>query len=114
MATNFTLAAGRMTERITLQAPTETRGADYADPQVTWANVATVWAAVEPLVGREYFAQREQQSAVTVRIRIRYRADVTAKWRVLHGARVYEVESAICPAAEREQVVLMCTEYGNG
>jgi SPP1 family predicted phage head-tail adaptor len=106
--------AGMLDQRVTLQAPTETRGAEFGDPQRVWEDVATVWAEVSPISGREYFLQREQQSQISVRVRIRYRADVTSMWRVQHAGKVYEIESVIDQRSAGEELILMCMEYRSG
>lgn len=76
------ISAGRMDQRITLQAPSAS--VDALGQRVeTWADVATVWAEVQPLRGREFFAAGAMQSEAAVRVRMRYRTDVTGKMRVL-------------------------------
>lgn len=108
------MQAGELRELVTLQQPVEVRGADYADVQRSWQNVATVWAAVEPLSGRELETNRELGAEITLRVRIRYRADVIPKWRLLHGATVYEIDAAINPLSDRRELHLLCTEYRKG
>lgn len=105
------MPAGQLNRRVTLQSPTKTRGADFSDPQTTWSTAATVWAAVEPLRGREYVAQMEQQLAVEVRVRIRYRADVDSTWRVGYGSKVYEIVTVIDVKSAHDQLELMCREH---
>lgn len=87
------LAAGKLDRRITLQRPVETRGASYGDVQKTWVDVATVWAAYEPLSGRELLLTRQVTSEMTVRFRIRHLAGINAKMRVLLGVRVFQILS---------------------
>ena len=109
------LAAGTLGHRITLQEPTETRGAAYGDVQKAWADVATVWAAFEPLSGRELLLAQQVNSEITVRFRIRYRADVTAKWRVLLGARVFQIAAPpIDVNGAGVELHLQCVENRSG
>lgn len=109
------LASGRLDQRITLQQQVESRGAEYADAQRSWADVATVWAAVEPLAGREYFANLEVHGELTCRVTIRYRAGVHEKMRVVHGARIYEIVSPpIDPLGRHVELQLMCKEIRSG
>ncbi|MBK8773118.1 MAG: phage head closure protein [Rhizobiales bacterium] len=76
------IAAGLMDQRITLQAPSAS--VDSLGQRVeTWATVVALWANVQPLRGREFFAAGAINSEAQVRVRIRYRAGVTAAWRVL-------------------------------
>jgi SPP1 family predicted phage head-tail adaptor len=65
------ISAGALNRRITLQSHSITQDT-YGEPLNTWTNVATVWAAVEPLSGRELLAAQAVQSSVTHQITIRY------------------------------------------
>lgn len=49
-----------------------------------WQTVATVWAAIEPLSAREYLQSGAKQSEMSARIKIRYRAGLTADMRFVH------------------------------
>jgi head-tail adaptor len=49
------MRAGAMRHPITIESATETHGSDGSVIQ-TWHTFATVWASIEPLVGKEYFA----------------------------------------------------------
>jgi SPP1 family predicted phage head-tail adaptor len=108
------MEAGLLNRRITLQRPVEVRGADYADVQVTWQDVATVWASVEPLSGGEFFRNQEQQGELTHRVRIRWRAGVDSKMRVLFGTRIFGIDSVINPEEADVVLELMCTESLSG
>jgi SPP1 family predicted phage head-tail adaptor len=109
MQTAGRLASGDMRERITLQ----TRGAGrdvLGKPTGAWADSFTVWAKAEPIRGREYFAQGQMQSEVTVRFVIRYRSDVVETMRVLWRDVPYEILSPpINTDGVREQLELMCS-----
>lgn len=95
--------------RITLQELVT--GQDEAgQPVREWQDVATVWAAVEPLRGREYWAAAQVQSEVTTRIRIRYRSGIRPDMRVLYGGRVFNVTAVIDPEERHVELQLMCRE----
>jgi SPP1 family predicted phage head-tail adaptor len=105
------LAAGKLSERVTLQAPAETRGAAYSDVKKAWADVATVWAAFEPLSGRELLLAQQVNSEITVRFRLRYRADITAKWRVIYRGRVFQIAAPPIDVGGRGvELHLQCVE----
>jgi len=65
------------------------------EPDDAWTDVVTVWAAVEPLAGRELFAAQQHHSEVTGRIRLRYREGVTAAMRFVFEARIYNIVAQI-------------------
>src|SRR5690606_24006417 len=100
--------AGQLRHRITIQAATETNTSGSLS--ISWSDLATVWAAVEPLSGREYFAVQQSQNVVSTRIRIRHRADVTPQMRVSWDGRIFEIESIINDPTNAREVQLMCRE----
>lgn len=103
------MRAGELRHRVTLQQPAETRN-EYGEAERTWSHVATVWAAVEPLSGREYFDSQQRQAAVSTRITLRYQPGITPHMRVLFGARVYEIDSVIDIEERHREMQLMCAE----
>ena len=58
-----------------------------------WLPLATVWARVEPLGGREGFGQQQWVATGDLRFTIRWRGDVTPLHRVVHEGRPYDVVS---------------------
>ena len=86
-----TLSRGDLRHRIQLQAPAQTVDA-LGQPVETWTTQATVWAAAEPLRGREFFAAGQSQAQVDVRFRLNWRADVLESWRVLWRGQGVQLE----------------------
>jgi SPP1 family predicted phage head-tail adaptor len=101
--------SGRMRHRITIQQSTQTQDS-YGEPIDSWAEYATVWASVEPVQGRELWAQQQVQSEITIRIRIRYLSGVTSAMRVLFGSRVLSIEHVIDVKEQHKEMQLMCSE----
>ena len=106
------MRAGRLNRRITLQSATEVRDA-YGQAVKTWADVATVWAEVMPLSGREREIASQTAAETNVKFRIRWRSDITADMRVVYGGRNYEIVEP--PPPENPDVLrfglsLMCRE----
>ena len=99
----------RLNKRVTIQR-IEKVPDSYGQPVETWVDVATVWAAIEPLRGREYFAAMSEHAEVTTRIRIRYRSDVDRTMRVVHGSTEFEILHIIHPDFARQELQLMCKE----
>jgi SPP1 family predicted phage head-tail adaptor len=94
--------------RVTLQQ--RVAGVDALGQAVeTWATLAEVWAAVEPLRGRELFAAAQAQAPTTVRITVRYLAGLTAAARVLWEGKAHDVEAVIDVEGAHEKLELMCT-----
>jgi len=101
------MQAGRLRRRVTIQRKTVTRDSFGAET-ITWQEVATVWASVEPLRGREFLESRRAEAEVTTRITIRYRAGITPEMRVVHGDDAYNIVSVIEPESRLRALVLMC------
>lgn len=103
------MQAGDLRRRITIQSKSVSRNT-VGDEVITWPTLATVWAAVEPALGREYLEGRSREAEITIKIRIRYRSGVKPTMRVTHGSSTYEVVSVQEVRTERRELVLMCRE----
>lgn len=82
---------GTLNRRLALEAPVE---ADDGAGGVTrsYATVATLWAAVEPIGARgDLVAADAAGATVTHRIFIRYSPDITIRHRFRDGACVYRI-----------------------
>ncbi len=100
---------GEMRHRITFQQPIKTPDG-YKGQTVQWQNVATVWASVEPLTGREYFYSHQIKAELTHRVRIRYREGITEKMRIKHRERVLAIESILDLKEEHKTIEILCRE----
>ena len=105
--------AGKLRHRVLLQSYT---GAvdDYGDPLYSdddqWTPEAAVWAAIDPVSGKEFYAAEQAQSAVSHKLRLRYRPGVSAAWRGLYGSRVFRILSVIDWEERHESLLLMVQE----
>lgn len=101
-----------LNKRITIQQLTADSPAqdDYGEPSNTWTEFATVWAAVEPIQGREFWAQQQVQSEVKVRVRTRYISGVLPNMRISYGSRILDIVEVIDPQEKHEELQLMCSE----
>ena len=99
-------AAGDLIQRIRIERPVKTRNS-LGEQLVTWEEFATVWAAVEPLSGRELTSLRAELADVTARIRIRYRPGVRPEMRIVHGAAIYNIASAIDVGSRHQELEIL-------
>ena len=101
------MRAGRLRHRVTIQQL-------VPDPSIggedSWHDYATVWAAVEPLRGREYLAAQQEGAEVTGRITIRYIAGLKPTMRIKYGERIYQILSGIDPEERNAELQLMVKE----
>lgn len=84
------------THRITIQERSEVID-DFGGQTLTWATQSTVWAAIEPLTGREVYLQEQNQSRVTSKMTIRYQSEIKATkdagaLRVSYDGRIFPVK----------------------
>ena len=80
---------GKLDERITIQALTETN--NFGSLTQSWADVATVWAHVKSQRGSESFEAARVNARETIRVKIRYRDDVTYKHRIVWQSQNYSI-----------------------
>ncbi|MBX3492411.1 MAG: phage head closure protein [Parvibaculum sp.] len=105
------MSAGAMRERVTLQAPVRTPdGAGGAD--VTWNDVATVWASVMALSGRERPAGERMEARRRLQVLIRYRSDVTAAMRLVWQGRALDIRTMCDIDGKRHMLLIDCEEGG--
>jgi len=101
------LRAGELNRRVEIQANTPTTN-DIGELVASWATVATIWAKIEPVSGRELLQTQQVQATATARIRMRYRS-ITPLHRIKHGDDIYEINAVIDVDDIHEQLELLCT-----
>lgn len=108
------MRAGDLRRRVTIQqrsAPADALG----QPVQAWEDVATVWADVAPLSGRELVSARAVNAELTHTVTIRYQGLfgnplAMAKMRVLYGARVFNIQGSVDPDERHKSLELSCSE----
>lgn len=103
------MRTGQLRHKITIQQAAKTSDG-FGGWTQTWTNFATVWAAIEPLRGREFFAAAQVQAEQITRIRIRYLAGITPKMRILFDARTFSINTIINVNERNRELHLMCEE----
>lgn len=106
---------GRLDKRVTIKRPRRSNDPPpnvdgYGQPIDNPITVATVWAAIEPLRGRDYNAAFAENAEVTTRIRIRYREDIDRTMTLERGAKVFEILYIPEPDLAKRELHLMCKE----
>ena len=96
--------AMRLNKRVTIQQQS-TAVDEIGQPVVSWSDVATVWADVKDVSGREYIASGAEQSAVLTKITIRKRSGIVSAMRVLHGSGTYGIDAVL---ESDRTMLLMC------
>lgn len=103
------VAAGRLRHRIRIDEQVTLKNS-FGEQTTEWEEVATVWAAIEPLSARESMLAEQTQSKVSARIIIRARNDIRASMRAVHGSTIYNIEGVIRdPDSGQEWITLTCS-----
>lgn len=104
------MSAGRLRHRVIIQNYTTTTN-QYGEETKVWADLDTVWAAVEPLRGTELFESQQRFGALDTRIVMRYLSGVDETMRVKFGSRMFAIVSPPINKDERGiYLELMCKE----
>jgi len=106
--------AGKLRERVTIQRETVTRDSFGAEVN-PWKDVATVWASVRARTiqstGETFVATADQVLAtISHTVRIRQRAGLSPKMRLLWGNRVLQIEAISDPTGRKAEMLLQCQE----
>lgn len=103
---------GRLRHRITLMRQVNEIN-DYGATMTKWKSIATVWAEVKPLSGREYFSAQQVQSEITTQIWLRHIEGIKPTMKVKFGKREFEILSVLNTQERDVSLQLMCKETGN-
>jgi SPP1 family predicted phage head-tail adaptor len=83
---------GKLRHRVTIQAqaspvPRNATG----EPEPSYTDVDTVWAAIEPASGREFYAAEQVNAEVSHKVTIRYYDGLTTDHRLKFGTRIFDI-----------------------
>ncbi len=101
--------AGKLDKKIYIQVRTEDQDT-FGEPNTIWATVATTYANIKPLVGKEFFAAQQDKSQISHDVTIRYLRGIKPKMRVSYIDRLFEIHAVIDFEEKREWLFLKCRE----
>lgn len=101
---------GNLRERVTVQDYT-TVDDGYGNQVPTWVDLATVWARVEPIKGREAFIAGGIRNPSTVYIHIRHLEGIAPDLRAIHNGKLYNIKR-VWNADERGRYLTLECETG--
>lgn len=108
------MQAGKLNRRVMLQKPVKTQSPVTGAVISGWVDVTELWASVVDLSARDFVAAQAAQSEVTTRITIRWREDVTDKYRIVHRGRIYNIHGVLeDDKSGREYLTLPCSQGVN-
>jgi len=108
----MSISAGKLRHLVRIERPVQVGRSASGASQQSYALVAEVWAAIEPISGREFIASAATQSKVVARVVIRYRSDIDATCRIVHGAKTYNIEGVLPDKdSGREYLTMPVSEF---
>ena len=100
---------GDLNKRVTLQsAALVSDGMGGGD--ATWGDVGYVWAAIWPVSAKEQVEGGQTSLEVTHRVRMRYRLNLSAKWRIKYDDRYFAIVSVVNPNESGKMLDLLVKE----
>jgi SPP1 family predicted phage head-tail adaptor len=100
---------GNLRHHITFQVQTETQN-DYGEEIKDWVEIVAVWASINPISGKEFFAAEKLNSEVSHKINLRYTPGITSDMRIRFGERYFHIISVINFQEKNIELQLLCKE----
>lgn len=106
--------AGQLSRRLRIQSRSTAQDT-FGQAQLIWADVATVWADIQPLTGRELESAQRMASEVSHQITVRFApifADtrVVAGYRAVYKGRVFNIHACMNEDERNTVVTLLASE----
>ena len=116
----MSMPAGKLRHRVNIQSPSQSQDDVTGETTTTWTTIhADVPCAIEPLSVRDFLQSSADQSEVSVRITIRYRAELRPTMRIVGLSGVYK-DRVFTPKgwfedkdSGREYLTAPCTEMSS-
>ncbi|WP_430009971.1 phage head closure protein [Methylophaga lonarensis] len=106
------MRAGLRKHRIVIEEPVEVKS-DSGAITVEWVPKAVLWSTFEPVSASEQFTEQQRQDFFTVKFRVLYRDDITAKMRINFKGRIFDlVQKPIDHLGMQKELHLMGRERG--
>lgn len=102
----------KLRHRITIQENISVKDSFGAETP-NWTDVASVWASIEPLSGKEFFAAQQINAEVNTKITMRYREGIKPEMRVVFNERMFNIISVINENERNISLILMAKESIN-
>lgn len=108
------MRAGRLSTQVTIEQRVTGSPQQSAtgEPNEAWGTYATVWADVQPMLGRERVASQQVQSEVDTKIRVRWMRGVTdaitAAMRVNASGVIYNINAPVNVNNRNREWLLYC------
>lgn len=99
---------GAMRHLMKLEKPTQNRESSGGIKQY-YEPVTDIRAEINQLSGRALEAAQAIKSEVTVRLKVRYRADMKDNMRLIYDNQIYQVQYMIDPTMRKSELHVYCS-----
>lgn len=100
---------GSLRQRLLLEQPIRSAGEGGA-AHVIWQPVATLWAEIRPLTGKEIFRADAFYGVSVYEIRTRFREDIGPEMRFVSGQRIFDIRAVHNKDGKRRFLTCICEE----
>lgn len=107
----MTFTAQELNHRITFERQ-QTVQDPNGDIITEWVQVAAVFARVDPMLGREYLANKATQSEAVTKFTTRYLSGVTTADRLVHDGEPWNMQSIINVGGRNRETLIYATRMG--
>jgi SPP1 family predicted phage head-tail adaptor len=105
------MRAGELRHRITIRKPILGEPDEQGTRSRRFVDVCTVWAAIEPLTGREAQNARTFSATATHTVTIRHRDGILPTYQIRFGTRTFSIDAPpINPGERNESLIFTCSE----
>lgn len=104
------MGIGQKRHRLTVQEPVRTQDPTTGELVAVWTTVATVWASIEPIRGRELLQGEQILDDMDTRLRIRWSPlsdTFTTAHRGIHQGSVFNFVSFAHVRLEQREIEIM-------
>lgn len=101
------MRTGTLNSRVVVEQQSTTQDA-LGQPVLTWSTFATLWANIKHTSGIETIKADALTTVTKVSIQVRYRTDIKAAMRVVHGTDVYNIVSVLPDKEAKNFTNLVC------
>ncbi len=105
------IRSGRLRDKVAIESPPIEDS--YGQLTGDWNFVATRRCSIEPINGREYFAQDGEHGEQKVRVRFRFERNILNRnYRLVDNREspqtIYDIQDVIDPGNEHRELIVMC------
>ncbi len=108
------MRAGNLRRQVTLQSRRITQDS-YGTQSTVWDDVATLWAGISALSGRELLAAQAIQTEITHEITVRYSSlfadpKTVAAMRFVYNNRIFNIHDCRNTDEKNWEILMLCSE----